>query len=224
MKAGTDAGETSGSRVEGDGELLTFSKGFLAGFVLCMPLGPIGLLSIRRTLVQGRLAGVASILGASTVDGLYCSIAGLGVACLTDFLREEQRLFAFLGGLVLVALGLRLYNSKASMKPVNPGSRGLGHAYMASLLLMLSNPMPILVFTAVFASWGAYEWNQDDPSMLIIVAGVFTGSAMWGPILATMAGFFNHGTGSGQMLMLNRIAGLIAFFFGVGAGLLALIC
>ena len=67
-----------------------FVKGFLVGFFLCAPMGPIGLFCIRKSLVEGRLAGLAAFLGASTVDGLFCGIAGLGAAYIVDFLKHQQ--------------------------------------------------------------------------------------------------------------------------------------
>jgi len=67
-----------------------FIKGLIAGFLICAPFGPIGLLCVRRTLMDGKLAGVASVLGASVVDALYCAIAGLGISYIANFLRNEH--------------------------------------------------------------------------------------------------------------------------------------
>jgi len=43
-------------------------KGVLLGFSIAAPVGPIGVLCIRRTLADGRAAGFVSGLGAATAD------------------------------------------------------------------------------------------------------------------------------------------------------------
>jgi threonine/homoserine/homoserine lactone efflux protein len=199
-----------------------FLKGFVVGLVLCAPMGPIGMLIIWRTFVSGRLAGLVSVLGASTLDGLYCLVATLGVACIADFLRNEQRLLTFLGGLVLIALGLRLFFSKPPTKPMNGAAKGLKDAFLSSFLLMLTNPMPILLFTAAFTALGVH--GGDYAAGFILSAGVFTGSALWGPVLVASLGILGRHVGPRHMLILNKISGLFISFFGMGAGLLAMIC
>ncbi len=201
-----------------------FIKGLLAGLLVCAPVGPIGLLCIRRTLIDGRMAGLLSMLGASTADGLYCLVAGLGVSFVAELLRREQTLFTILGSMVLTGLGLRLFFSKPAEAPVNGGAKGLKSAYLSSLLLMLANPMPILVFTAVLASPGIYDWREEFGSILIVFAGICTGSALWGPILVLLVGVFGREVGQRQVLFLNRISGSMIFLFGLGAGLSALFC
>jgi threonine/homoserine/homoserine lactone efflux protein len=55
-----------------------FIKGVLIGFSIAAPVGPIGVLCIRRTLADGRNSGLISGLGAATADAVYGSIAGFG--------------------------------------------------------------------------------------------------------------------------------------------------
>lgn len=197
-----------------------FLKGLVAGLVLCAPMGPIGMLIIRRTFVSGRLAGLVSVLGASTADGLYCLVATLGVAYISEFLRNEQRLLTSLGGLVLISLGLRLFFSKPPTKPMNGVAMGLKDAFLSSFLLMLTNPMPILLFTTAFTALGIH--GGEYAARFILTAGVFTGSALWGPILVASVAILGRQVGPRHMIILNKISGLFITFFGVGAGLLAI--
>jgi threonine/homoserine/homoserine lactone efflux protein len=53
-----------------------FFRGLIMGFSIAAPVGPIGVLCIRRTLAEGTPSGLVSGLGAATADALYGSIAG----------------------------------------------------------------------------------------------------------------------------------------------------
>jgi threonine/homoserine/homoserine lactone efflux protein len=208
-------------REEGMG-LSIFLKGLLAGLVLCVPMGPIGLLCVRRTLMDGRMAGLVSLLGASTADGIYCSIAGMGVTYVASSLRHKYIPITILGGLVLVALGLRLFFTRKEPEATQSTTKGFVDAYVSSFLLMLANPMLILFFTALMTALGVHGWRSDYLSTAILVAGVITGSALWAPILVTAVSLFRPQFGPHHVVILNRISGIIIVGFGIGAGLMGL--
>ena len=199
-----------------------FIKGVIAGLVACAPVGPIGLLCVRRTLIYGRLAGLVSVLGASTADGLYCLIAGLGVTYIATLLKNEQTMFTLLGGSILVALGLKLFFTPPAQKTPEVSENGLLHAYVSSFIVMLANPMLIFVFSAAFTALGVHGWKADYLSTATLVAGVFIGSALWAPILVLAVSLFRPQFGPRQQMTLNRVSGLIILGFGVAAGVFIL--
>ena len=107
-------------------ETLVFIKGLIIGFVICAPMGPIGLFCIRKTLLDGRLAGFSAVLGASTVDALYCAIAGLGISFISNFLTNEKTLIRLAGGLILIIVGIKFFFTKPADKtPETKGARPL---------------------------------------------------------------------------------------------------
>ena len=63
-----------------------FLRGLVVGFAIAAAIGPIGLLCIRRTLVEGAVVGAVSGLGAATADGIYASVAAFGLTAVADFL------------------------------------------------------------------------------------------------------------------------------------------
>lgn len=204
-------------------ESTAFIKGFLVGFVLCAPLGPIGVLALRRTLTQGRLAGLFSLLGASTADGVYCSLAGLGVHAIPVLLTNEKSVFQLLAGLILVGVGVRIFLARPKSHPPQPQAKGLLEAYTSTFLLVLANPMPILIFVALFTALGIGGWGTETLLTSCVVAGVFTGSAAWAPILATGVPLFRFELNRGRILHINRLSGTAIAVFGmvfVGLGLL----
>lgn len=87
-------------------------KGLVIGFAIVAPVGPIGVLCIRRSLVQGRLYGLFSGLGAAAADAVYGFIAAFGLTVITSFLLDYKLWLQLIGGLFLCYLGMQTLLSK----------------------------------------------------------------------------------------------------------------
>ena len=90
-------------------------KGVMMGLAIAAPVGPIALLCIRRTLVQGRLIGLATGFGAATADGLYGMVAAFGLTALSDLLVNNTGLLQLIGGLFLCYLGLTTFFTQPTL-------------------------------------------------------------------------------------------------------------
>ncbi len=204
-------------------ETAVLIKGLIIGFVICAPMGPIGLFCVRKTLIDGRLAGFASVLGASTVDALYCAIAGLGVTFISNFLTNEQDLIKLAGGLILVVVGIRFFLVKPSEKPLSNRGHGVTSDFVGAALLMFTNPLAIIVFSAAFTALGVHGWRGDYSLSLALVAGVFAGSALWAPILVTVVSLFRVRVNGNQLMLMSRISGAIIAGFGLAVWVITLL-
>jgi len=204
-------------------ELTFFIKGLILGFIICVPFGPIGLLCVQRTLTDGKVAGVASVLGASVVDAIYCAIAGLGVTYISNFLNSERTVLRLGGGVILIAMGIKIFFTRPAEKTPEATGHGLLASFGSSFFLMLTNPLAILVFTATFSALGIGGWQDAHLSSGILVIGVFAGSALWAPIFVAGVNLFSPHLTLDQLQLANRIAGIILFGFGVVVCLLALL-
>jgi threonine/homoserine/homoserine lactone efflux protein len=199
-----------------------FLKGLAVGFIICAPLGPIGLFCVRQTLVEGRLAGMLAVLGASVMDAVYCAIAGLGVTYIANLLTNEHVYLQIAGGIFLVLLGLHLFFSRLSEKAPEAKGHGLLPSFLSSFLLMLANPMPILVFTAILTGLGIRGWRGHYLSTAVVVAGVFIGSAAWGPILASTVSLIKTQISPSLLRLANRITAVVIFGFGAVVCIMAI--
>lgn len=192
-----------------------FFRGLLLGFAIAAPVGPIGLLVIQRTLNDGRLVGLMSGLGAATADAVYGAIAAFGLSLLTAFLVEQQMWLGLAGGLFLCYLGVRTVTAQPASQAAAVESRGLLGAWSTTLALTLTNPMTILAFVAIFAGAGLATSGGDTLAALLLVAGVFLGSAAWWLLLSggvsLLRGFVNATT----LRWINWIAGGVIVAFGV---------
>ncbi len=163
-------------------------KGMVLGFSIAAPVGPIGVLCIRRTLAEGWWIGFVSGLGAATADALYGSIAAFGLGWATRFLVGQQFWLRLLGGCFLVYLGLRTVWAPVAEKPALVSGSGLAQAYTSTLVLTLTNPMTIVAFAAIFAGFDLSVSGRVWLGALALVTGVFLGSALWWLALSSGAG------------------------------------
>lgn len=209
-----------------------FLRGLVIGFSIAAPVGPIGVLCIRRTVAHGRLAGLFSGLGAATADALYGAVAACGLGLVSRFLVDQQQPLRLAGGLFLCYLGLRTWGAPVQHELLPAPQRrpwlnhgrggGAAGAYLSTLVLTLTNPITILSFAAIFAGLGLASAGSGPLPGAVLVAGVFAGSAAWWLLLSGMVGFLRDRVGPRALRWINRLSGLIIFGFGLLA-LLSLI-
>ncbi|HYP52325.1 MAG TPA: LysE family transporter, partial [Pyrinomonadaceae bacterium] len=179
-------------------------------------VGPVCVLCIRRTLAGGRACGLASGLGAATADALYGLVAGLGLAFVADFLVGGQGWLRLAGGLFLIYLGAKTFRAAppAPDAQAKSNARDLASAYASTFALTVTNPLTILSFGVMFAGLGAAGRADGYASALLLVAGVFLGSAAWWLALSLAVGALRSKFDSRRMRWVNRAAGLVLAAFG----------
>jgi threonine/homoserine/homoserine lactone efflux protein len=191
-----------------------FFKGLVVGFLVAIPVGPIGLLCIQRTLSEGKMHGLVSGLGAATADAIFGLIAALGLTVISNFLEEKQLWLRLFGGLFLCYLGVRTFLSKPAETPLANTPSHIGN-YGSTFLLALTSPITILVFAAVFAGLGAVTSSTQYFFVGLSVAGVFIGSAFWWFMLCGVAGILHGKISYDKLTRLNKSSGIIITVFGL---------
>lgn len=199
-------------------EIALFFRGLVVGFAIAVPVGPIGLLCIQRTLNQGRLTGLATGLGAATADALFGLVAGLGLTAISTFLSDQRLWLGLIGGLFLCYLGVRTFLAAPAEKAASVQSQGgLWGAYFSTFLLTLTNPLTIFSFMLVFAGLGLAAAGTAQSNSLgaaLLVAGVFSGSALWWLLLSGLVSLLRSWVNSQTLVWVNRVAGVILVGFG----------
>ncbi len=192
-------------------------KGILLGFSIAAPVGPIGVLCIRRTLTDGRAAGLVSGLGAASADALYGCVAAFGLTFISDLLISQQLWLKLVGGAFLFYLGIKTLFAKPAQEAASTKGTGLPGAYTSTLFLTLTNPMTILSFAAIFAGLGIASTGADYASAGLLVLGVFLGSALWWLLLSGGVSLFRARFHPQALVWVNRISGAVILAFGVAA-------
>jgi threonine/homoserine/homoserine lactone efflux protein len=194
-----------------------FLKGLIIGIAVAAPVGPIGVLCIRRTLAFGRIQGFVSGLGAATADAIYGAIAAFGITSISSILIGQQATIQVIGGLFLLYLGVSTFRSRPAAENLETQQSSKLGSYLSTFFLTLTNPATIVSFAAIFAAFGLASDDNDARSAATMVAGVFTGSALWWLILAGTTGFARNWLHGERILWVNRSAGAIIILFGIVA-------
>ncbi|MFT3828748.1 MAG: LysE family transporter [Opitutaceae bacterium] len=192
---------------------LMLAKGALIGFSIAAPVGPIGLLCIRRALHRGWRHGLATGLGAAAADCVYGCVAGLGLTVVSDFLIGHRNVLAVLGGAFLCWLGIRVLLTRV---PDGPTKReegaGVGGAFLTTFLLTLANPMTVLAFVAVFSGLGIAGRCEGSGAL---IGGVFLGSVAWWLLLSALVSVLRTRLGPAWLRCVNCGSGLLLCAFGI---------
>lgn len=169
-----------------DAALALFAQSLLIGFSIAAPVGPIGLLTIQRTLALGPRAGLATGLGAAAADAVYGAVGAFGVTALIDALTAARLPLAIGGGVFLLWLAWRIWRAPIADRAVElPGGSDLLRCFAGTFALTLSNPATILSFVAVF---GALAGRMAVSAPWTMIAGVLIGSALWWLLLSVVVG------------------------------------
>ena len=192
-----------------------FLQGLIIGFSIAAPVGPIGILCIRRTLAEGRASGFLSGLGAATADALYGCVAGFGLTVISAFLVDQRFWIQLTGGIFLLALGIKTFRATPAESAAAASGTGLAAGYASTLLLTLANPMTILSFAGIFAALGIADTGGDLSAASLLVLGVFIGSAAWWLILSGGVGLMRDRLAPGMLRWTNRLSGIVLVSFGI---------
>lgn len=195
-----------------------FVKGIVIGLAATIPLGPIGVICIQRSINKGRTSGFVSGLGAATSDTIFATIAGFSLAFIINFIDKHRLAIEFIGGIIVVVLGIKtFYNNPVSqLRRHKKKKNKLFEDYISTFLLTATNPLIIFYFLALFAAGNIVDSNNMGQA-LITVAGVFVGGVLWWYVLTTLISSFRQKFRLKHLWWINKIAGGLIIVLGVVA-------
>jgi len=195
--------------------LIDFVKGIVVGIVIALPVGPVGVLCVRRTLFEGPSFGFISGLGAATADTIFGIIAGFGLTIVRDVMLRYQDWFGAAGGVFLLYVGIKALRRDGDAEPEPVADEALLGAYASTFALTISNPITILSFAVIFAKVGMSE-TAGYLDTGAFVAGVFCGSLLWWLGLSFGITRLRRSAGVVRLVWLNRLSGAILTLSGLG--------
>ena len=192
-----------------------FLKGLIIGLAVSVPLGPIGVLIIQRTVNKNRFSGFFSGMGAATSDGIYAIIAGFSLTWIIDFVRQYQLTFQTLGALIIFFLGVHIFlkNPVKDIRKLRKKGTTYFQDFASIFLITFPNPLVIFVFLAVFASTGIVLNIARPYQSFFVVFGVFAGACSWWLILTTIVSLFKHRFNLRLLWWFNKVAGVMIWIF-----------
>jgi len=193
--------------------VLFFFKGVISGFVIAAPVGPVGVMCVRHTLVRGLIAGYVTGLGAALADTLYGVIAAFGVTFIADFLLDNEFWFRLIGGVLLCVLSVRTF-VKSPLDAETNGSESLVGDFFTAFVVTGTNPITLGAFAVVFTAVGVVAAGEALEWARALVAGVFVGSALWWALLTGIAGTYRSSVTHGGLRWISKISAAVILISG----------
>lgn len=193
-----------------------FIQGIIIGLTLAVPVGPISLVCIHRTVADGRFHGIVSGLGVATADSLYAAVAFLGLTAVSGLIIGHQTLFRLLAGIALILVGIQVFRSVPAAVSNGDEQEPYLQDYLSLFAITAANPLTIIFFITILPGFGVVAQGTTLIAAVPFVAGVFLGSVVWWIILCGSLGSVRSRLSTENLRQINRISGVLITCFGAG--------
>jgi threonine/homoserine/homoserine lactone efflux protein len=193
-------------------------EGFMIGIAVSVPLGPLGMLCIKRTVNKNWKSGFLSGLGIAASDALYAIIAGFSLTIIINFISSYEIYFKILGASMVILFGLYIFLSNPAKEIQKFKQKGTSYVqdFLTAFFLTASNPLSVFVFIAIFTSYSLVLQLSQLFEALLVVGGIFGGGAFWWFSLTGLAYLFKHKLTINTLWWANKIIGLSVMLIAVG--------
>jgi threonine/homoserine/homoserine lactone efflux protein len=193
---------------------MVFLIGIAIGFGMAVPIGPIGIIFIRKALAEGSRRALIVALGAATADFMYGAVAAFGLTIIENLIESWMIPIRLIGGLILFYLGYKTYKSNPELLSTAPKNGNLFATYISIVVLTLTNPATIIGFLGIFATLGLGK-GLEPLSASQLSIGIFSGSFLWFLTLSYFVRIFRKKLNTEGLRWVNRVSGVLIILCGV---------
>jgi threonine/homoserine/homoserine lactone efflux protein len=200
-------------------------KGLIIGIIASAPMGPVGVLTVQRTLNKGRWYGFVTGIGAAISDILYAAISLVGISLVMDFVEKPRNMFwlKLIGSVMLFIFGLYTFLSHPGKVKHVQGKRGsLMHNGFTGFLVTLSNPLIIFLFIALMARFD-FVISKNYFAQSIGYMAIFGGAMIWWFSLTAIIDKVRNRFQDNTVWKINRTIGVIVMIAALIGCILALL-
>lgn len=198
-------------------DIFFITKGILIGIAVSIPVGPVAVLCIQRTLNKGFRSGFTSSVGAAFADVLYAAIAGFSITFVANLLNDYQSYIRIFGGMFLIFIGVRIFfsNPATQMRKYRQKGNNYFKDFFSSFLITISNPITIVAIGIIFANFDMIPNGSTDFSIFVLILSVFSGALLWWLSLVSIISVFKKRIRLRNILWINRITGVFIVLFAI---------
>lgn len=188
-----------------------FYTGIIIGVLVSCPIGPSGMLCIKRTLAKGQLSGFFSGLGVAFSDLVYATGTSLFMGLLVNFVQANERPLQIFGSIILVLFGYYIFRSNPvkNVQGNQEQKQTLVQDFVTAFLVTFSNILIVILFIGLFAQYG---FVLPDYSIQIIFAGligIFAGAVLWWLLITFVVSLMRSWFNARGLMILNKVMGVI---------------
>ena len=191
-------------------------KGIALGLLVSVPLGPLGIILINRTIKRGVFSGFFSGLGLGIADVILAIIAGLGFGVIITFLNQKRSILSIIAGLIIVAAGIKVFlsNPVKDLRNRERSEKSLWRDFYSAFMLAITNPYTIVIFVAFFSGIPIRNVRPERVPFFLI-PGLFIGAMAWWTFLSYFVNRFKNRIRLRVIVRINQIAGILIIGIGI---------
>ncbi len=201
------------------------TKALLIGFLISVPVGPIAVLCIQRTLNRGKYHGLVTGLGAATSDLVYAILAAFGFSFVIGIIEKNQFTIELIGAGIILLFGIYLFNSNP-VKNLTSANGKKKESYVQDFFtafgLTITNPLILFLFIALFARFNFIDPNTSWWQLIVGFFFIFLGAGLWWSLLTAIVNLFRSTINLRGLHLLNKITGTILMILAVGGAVLSI--
>lgn len=195
-----------------------FIKGARFGLLLQVAIGPVCLYVLKTAMASGVWPALSAAAAATVVDGIFVTLAILGVGALLNKQRVKI-LFKNIGAVILAYFGLGIILGSLGINII-PGIGGISetvktsNAFITCFILTASSPLTILFWAGVFATKMTAE-NYSMADMRVFSIGAVSTTFIFLGLVAVIAGLFHSVMAPEVIFVLNVAVGTVLLIFAL---------
>jgi threonine/homoserine/homoserine lactone efflux protein len=192
-------------------------KGIILGLTISMPLGPIGIILINRTIKRGMLSGFFSGLGLATADTLLAALAAIGFTVIVSFINEQRFVISIIAGVIIIGVGFKVFlsNPVKDIRNKEKANKSLWRDYYSIFALTITNPYTIFICVAFLSSVNIYGNFRPALAPFFLILGVLVGTIAWWFFLSYFVSRFKEKIRLRVIVRINKVAGVLIIVIGM---------
>lgn len=195
-----------------------YLKGLFLGIAASIPLGPVGVLCIQRTISKNLQSGIVSGIGAALADLIFASLAFFSLAIVKSFIDDHRFILQVIGGACIALVGVNIFfsNPAVQIRRNRAGKSSYWKDLISIFGITLANPAFIFVYVTLFATFGLSN-DMGRLNSLAMLTGILSGCIGWWIILTSAINLLRKKFRPRHLLWINRISGAVIGGLGVAA-------
>lgn len=176
---------------------------------MCLPIGPISILVIRKTIRYSKKRALIPAFGSLTADIFYAAIVGFGITFIADFFKNYQHYIQPFGALILLVIAIRILRKPTqTLREKDVGKLPFIKSFSTGFFLALFNPGTLFMMTTILGALGIRLNNANLPTSISIMVGLLIGELLWWLFLTNITGWAKGKFGKNAPVKINKFAGI----------------
>lgn len=191
-------------------------NGLMTGLILQLAIGPVFFFIVNLALQKTIFDGLLGALAVAIIDFFYVALAILGIGKILEN-KKTKKIFGVASSAILIIFGFIIIKDIVNsnmLTRVNINSTSLFSSFISVLLLTISNPITIVLYTGILGAKGM-ESNCTKKELFVFGVGIGLATLLFMSISVILLSYFKQAIPIKLVQILNAIVGCLLVGYGI---------